>query len=50
MLKDDKSYPYIVVKNEYFPRIYKTRNVVKDGSRYFGPLRRCNQSMHYWIW
>ena len=37
MLKDDKSYPYIVVKNEYFPRIYKTRNVVKDGSRYFGP-------------
>ena len=38
MLKDDKSYPYIVVKNEYFPRIYKTRNVVKDGSRYFGPF------------
>lgn len=38
MLKDDKSYPYIVVKNEYFPRVYKTRNVVKDGSRYFGPF------------
>ncbi len=38
MLKDDKSYPYIVVKNEYFPRIYKTRNIVKDGSRYFGPF------------
>ncbi len=37
LLKDDKSYPYIVVKNEYFPRIYKTRNIVKDGSRYFGP-------------
>ncbi len=37
MLKDDKSYPYIVVKNEYFPRVYKTRKVVKDGSRYFGP-------------
>lgn len=37
MLKDDKSYPYIVVKNEYFPRVYKTRNVVKDGSKYFGP-------------
>lgn len=37
MLKDDKSYPFIVVKNEYFPRVYKTRNVVKDGSRYFGP-------------
>lgn len=38
LLKDDKSYPYIVVKNEYFPRIYKTRNVVKDGSKYFGPF------------
>lgn len=37
LLKDDKSYPYIVVKNEYFPRVYKTRNVVKDGSKYFGP-------------
>lgn len=37
MLKDDKSYPYIVVKNEPFPRIYKTRNVIKDGSKYFGP-------------
>ncbi|ULB35135.1 MULTISPECIES: excinuclease ABC subunit UvrC [Proteiniphilum] len=37
MLKDDKTYPYIVVKNEFFPRVYKTRNIVKDGSRYFGP-------------
>jgi len=37
MLKDDKTYPYIVIKNEYFPRIYQTRNVVKDGSHYFGP-------------
>ncbi|WP_298652423.1 excinuclease ABC subunit UvrC [uncultured Proteiniphilum sp.] len=37
MLKDDKSYPFIVVKNEYFPRVYKTRTIVKDGSRYFGP-------------
>lgn len=37
LLKDDKSYPYIVVKNEYFPRVYKTRNIVKDGSKYFGP-------------
>ncbi len=37
MLKDDKSYPFIVVKNEYFPRVYKTRNIVKDGSKYFGP-------------
>lgn len=37
MLKDDKTYPYIVVKNEYFPRVFKTRNIVKDGSKYFGP-------------
>ena len=37
LLKDDKSYPHIVVKNEYFPRVLKTRNVVKDGSKYFGP-------------
>jgi excinuclease ABC subunit C len=37
LLKDDKSYPSIVVKNEYFPRVYKTRNIVKDGSKYFGP-------------
>ena len=36
-LKDDKSYPYIKVTNEPFPRIYPTRRVIKDGSRYFGP-------------
>jgi excinuclease ABC subunit C len=36
-LKDDKSYPYIKVTNELFPRIYPTRRVIKDGSRYFGP-------------
>lgn len=37
MLKDDKSYPSIVIKNEFFPRVYKTRNIVKDGSKYYGP-------------
>lgn len=37
MLKDDKTYPWICIKNERFPRIYSTRNVVKDGSEYFGP-------------
>ena len=36
-LKDDKTYPYIVVKNEPFPRIYLTRQKVEDGSQYFGP-------------
>ena len=37
MLKDDKTYPSIVIKNEYFPRVYPTRKVYKDGSLYFGP-------------
>ena len=37
LLKDDKTYPYIVIKNECFPRVFQTRNVVKDGSVYFGP-------------
>lgn len=36
-LKDDKSYPYIVIKNENFPRIYLTRQPVNDGSQYLGP-------------
>ena len=37
LLKDDKSFPYIRVTNEPFPQIFPTRNIVKDGSRYFGP-------------
>jgi excinuclease ABC subunit C len=37
LLKDDKTYPSIVVKNEYFPRVLSTRNIVKDGSQYYGP-------------
>ena len=37
LLKDDKTYPSIVVKNEYFPRVYSTRNIVRDGSKYYGP-------------
>ncbi|MEW6194688.1 MAG: excinuclease ABC subunit UvrC [Bacteroidota bacterium] len=36
-LKDDKSFPYIKVTNELFPQIYPTRNIIKDGSKYFGP-------------
>ncbi len=36
-LKDDKSYPFIIVKNEAFPRVFFTRKKVKDGSQYFGP-------------
>ncbi len=36
-LKDDKSFPYIIVTNEPYPRIFPTRNVQRDGSKYFGP-------------
>lgn len=37
LLKDDKTYPSICVSNEYFPRIYKTRKIIRDGSSYYGP-------------
>ncbi|MCB0461195.1 MAG: excinuclease ABC subunit UvrC [Flavobacteriaceae bacterium] len=37
LLKDDKSYPWICIKNERFPRVFQTRRLIKDGSEYFGP-------------
>ena len=37
LLKDDKTFPWICIKNEPFPRVFSTRNVIKDGSLYFGP-------------
>ena len=37
LLKDDKSYPWICIKNERFPRVFHTRRLIKDGSEYFGP-------------
>ncbi|WP_115460967.1 excinuclease ABC subunit UvrC [Winogradskyella aurantiaca] len=37
LLKDDKSYPWICIKNERFPRVFPTRRVIRDGSEYFGP-------------
>lgn len=37
MLKDDKTYPWIVIKNEPFPRVFWTRRYIKDGSKYYGP-------------
>ncbi len=37
MLKDDKSYPWICIRNERFPRVFFTRKVIKDGSQYYGP-------------
>jgi excinuclease ABC subunit C len=36
-LKDDKTFPWICIKNEPFPRIFSTRRIIKDGSQYFGP-------------
>ncbi len=38
MLKDDKTYPWICIKNESVPRVFQTRKVVKDGSEYYGPF------------
>jgi len=37
MLKDDKTYPWICIKNEPFSRVFQTRNLIKDGSKYYGP-------------
>lgn len=37
LLKDDKSFPYIVITHEPFPRVFVTRRIIRDGSRYFGP-------------
>ena len=38
LLKDDKTYPWICIKKEHFPRVFSTRKVIKDGSDYFGPF------------
>jgi len=37
-LKDDKTYPYVVIKKEHFPRVFLTRRVIRDGSEYIGPF------------
>ena len=44
MLKDDKTYPWICIKNESFPRVFLTRNVIKDGSEYYGPYAKPRQA------
>lgn len=44
-LKDDKSYPYIVVTNEPYPRVFATRRMIRDGSKYFGPYAEV-KNMH----
>lgn len=46
LLKDDKTYPSICVQNEYFPRVFKTRKIIKNGSTYFGPYTHL-QTMYY---
>lgn len=45
LLKDDKTYPSICVQNEYFPRVFKTRRILRNGSTYFGPYSHV-PSMH----
>ncbi|MBW8359874.1 MAG: excinuclease ABC subunit UvrC [Weeksellaceae bacterium] len=40
MMKDDKTYPWICIKNEDFPRIFMTRTLIKDGSEYYGPFAK----------
>src|SRR5690606_5379721 len=44
-LRDDKTYPWICIKKERFPRIFSTRKLVKDGSEYFGPYAS-SKTMH----
>jgi excinuclease ABC subunit C len=46
LLKDDKTYPSICITNEFFPRIFKTRKIIKNGSTYFGPYTHLG-SMYY---
>lgn len=41
-LKDDKTYPWICIKNEHFPRVFSTRKIYNDGSKYFGPYTSAN--------
>ena len=45
LLKDDKTYPSICVQNEYFPRVFKTRRIIRNGSSYYGPYSH-SSSMH----
>ena len=40
LLKDDKTYPWICIKKEPFPRVFMTRNIIKDGSEYYGPYAK----------
>jgi len=42
LLKDDKSYPWICIKKEEFPRVFQTRKILKDGSEYYGPYTSTN--------
>ncbi len=48
LLKDDKSFPYVKITNERYPQVLKTRKVIKDGARYFGPytnVKALNQTL-----
>lgn len=44
LLKDDKTYPHICIKNEHFPRVFLTRNIINDGSEYYGPYAKVKEA------
>ncbi len=46
LLRDDKSYPYIRITNEDFPKIFYTRKIIRDGSKYFGPITEIRHLKH----
>lgn len=49
LLKDDKTYPFICVTDEPFPRVYVTRNLDRKKEHFTDPLRICDLCIHYWI-
>lgn len=48
LLKDDKTYPWIVIRNEPFPRVLSTRRFLRDGSQYFGPYASVYIQKRFW--
>ena len=47
LLKDDKTYPWICIKNEPFPRVFFTRKLIKDKSEYYGPFTKFENSSFF---
>ena len=49
LLKDDKTYPWITIRNEHFPRVFLTRKVIHDGSKYYGPYAHVQLAGLYFL-